>query len=138
MWEQERKSGSKQHAEHVDEANTVRGGRLLRSRRRTPALTEGGWSDKRRTADKIEAGLAEQDAANWARNTSGLRGRLSAARVGGVGGDQVKAGKKERASGAICRARRSVIWRLALSERLGETLHANSPWREVVVADANS
>lgn len=49
-----------------------------------------------------------------------------------------KAGKRERVSGAMCRAHRSVIWRLALSERLGETLHANSPWREVAVADASS
>lgn len=41
-------------------------GRLLWSRRRAPALTHGGWSDKQRTADRTEAGLAKQDAANWA------------------------------------------------------------------------
>lgn len=54
------------HAEHVDSAHAVREGRLLRNRRQAPALTDGGWSDKQRTADGTEAGLAKQDAANWA------------------------------------------------------------------------
>lgn len=46
--------------------------------------------------------------------------------------------KEGRVSGATCRARRSVICCLALSERLGETLHVGSPRREVIAADANS
>lgn len=67
-----------------------------------------------------------------ARNTSGFVGKR---------GDRVneraaaKEGKRERVSGAMCR---SVIWCLAASERLGETLHASSPWREVIAAEANS
>lgn len=58
---QKKKSGSKEHAEHVEEAHAVWEGRLLWSQRQVT-----GWSDNQTTADKTEAGLAEQDAANWA------------------------------------------------------------------------
>lgn len=49
-------------------------GRLLRSRRQAPALTDGGWSDEQRTAERTEAGLAKQDAANWAHGEENVVG----------------------------------------------------------------
>lgn len=105
-------------------------------------LTDCGRTDKERTAEKTEAGPAEQDAANWARGEKHEQvwGRLCASPVERSNRvnerEAAKAGERERLSGAMCRA--SVIWCLALSERLGETLHANSPRRGVIGGDANS
>lgn len=90
-------------------------------------------SDNQRTADKVRAAVAEEDAANWAHGEKHEWGVSVFLHVVLRG-----AGKRGRVSGAMCRAYRSVIRCLALSERLGETLRANSTWLEVIVVDANS
>lgn len=100
-------------------------------------LADPGWRENRRTADKTAAGLA---AANWAHGEKHgqVRGRLSAARAERGDGENERAaataGKRERVRSnvQICHLL------LALRERLAETPHADSPEREVIVADASS